>query len=228
MVIQDSVSTLGTSLTDLWAGVLGTVPAILMAIVIFVIGWVIASVLARVVAEVVRTLKVDHALEGAGVGHALRRAGINLNSGAFFGGLVHWFIVVAFFMASLNIVGLNTVTDYLRETVLGFLPKVFVSALILIVTSIVADVVGKVVSGSAKAAHLHMAGTASVVARWAILIVGFIAAIQTLIEIPIVQVLSTGIIAGLALAFGLAFGLGGKDTAARFLERTREEMSKRD
>ena len=80
--------------------------------------------------------------------------------------------------------------------------------------------------GSAKAAHLPSAGFLGGMAKWAIWIFAILAAMYQLgIAGAFVQTLFTGFIAALSLAMGLAFGLGGKDVAARFLERLRSDIS---
>ena len=225
MLVQDSVLTLGQSIYALWDGVLLTIPGILVAIILFVIGWIVASILGRVVAEIVKAIKVDKALEGAGVGEVLRHGGVQLNSGVFFGALVKWFVVVAFLITSLEVVHLTQVTEFLSE-VLMYLPNVIVAAIILIATAIVADFARRVSSGAAQAAQVSSAGLVGTIAKWAVWVLGFLTAFYQLgIAAPFMQVLFTGFVAALSLALGLAFGLGGKETAARVLDKTWHDIS---
>src|SRR3989344_6558040 len=93
------------SFQGLWYGIVNFVPNLIVAIVIFILGWMIGSILGRLVAQVIKAIKVDTALESAGAGDVLSRAGFKLDSGAFIGGLVKWFFIVLFLVASLDVLG---------------------------------------------------------------------------------------------------------------------------
>jgi hypothetical protein len=86
--------------------------------------------------------------------------------------------------------------------------------------------VRNVVTGSARAAGVRSANLAGSIAKWAVWVFGVSAALTQLdIAAGFIQAAFTALVFGLALAFGLAFGLGGKDAAARVLERMRSDMS---
>jgi len=226
MVVQTWWQMVATAFQDLFIGVVNFVPNLLVAVLIFVIGWIIASIIGRVLAQLIGALKLDNALRGIGLDHALRRAGVELNSGVFVGQLVRWFVIVVFLIASLQIVGLTQVNEFLRDVVLGYLPNVIVAALILLVAGVVADATQRVVTSSAKAAQVRSAALLGGVARWAIWVLALITAMAHLGIAPqFMQILFTGLVAMLALAGGLAFGLGGRDAAARYIERLREDIT---
>jgi len=226
MIVTQSADVVQTSFTALWYTVVEYLPAILAAIIVFLIGWIIGVILYRIVVEIVKVLRVDDALKATGVNEAAREAGISLDVGRFLGTLVMWFVVLAFLMASLEILGLSQVTVFLQQVVISYLPSVIVATIILILTAIVAEVVKGLVSGSARAVGAHGANLAGSVAKWAIWLFGIIAALTQLgIATAFLQTLFTGIVLALALAFGLSFGLGGKEAAARTIERVRGEIS---
>lgn len=229
MLVQSWLQVLQQSFYGLLYGLIDFLPKLVFAIVIFIIGWVVAVVVARFVAQVIRALKVDQALRSAGMEEPVNRAGYKLNSGAFVGALFKWFIIIIFFLASLEILGLTQVTLFLDQIALFYLPQVIVAALILLIAAVVGQVVQNVVSGSARAAGITSAGFVGALARWAIWILGFLAALQQIgIASGIVNILLTGVVVALALAFGLAFGLGGQEAAARFLNRMSEQMRSKD
>ena len=226
MFIQNSVQVLQQSFYNLLWGVSSFVPDFLFAVIILLIGWFVGVLLGRVVAEAVKAIQVDHALKMAGVGDVVHRAGYQLNSGAFIGALVKWFVIIVFLMASLQIIGLSIVTYFLQQIILQFLPQVIVAVFIILVGAVVAEVAQGVVAGSARAAGIRSAGFAGTVAKWAIWSFAIIAALsQVGIATAYFQTLFTGLVVALSLAFGLAFGLGGQDAASRFIEKTREGMS---
>ncbi|HLD34988.1 MAG: Small-conductance mechanosensitive ion channel-like protein [Candidatus Giovannonibacteria bacterium GW2011_GWB1_45_9b] len=225
MYIETWGDALILSFNELWTGVASFAPRLVAAVVIFVVGWVIAHALGKVVEQILRSLKIDKALQSLGVEEPIERAGIKLDVGVFIGALVKWFVIVVFLTATVDVLGLTQVTDFLKDDVLGYLPNVFVAAMILVVAALIADAVGKLVTGSAKAANLPSSGFLGGVSRWAIWVFAILAALYQLgIAGPMVQTLFIGIVGALALGLGLAFGLGGKDAAAKYLERLRQDI----
>lgn len=212
------------SFQNLFYGVVAFLPNLLAAIVIFIIGWLIGAGLARIVSQVVGAIRVDQALKAAGVDRVVERAGFSLNSGAFLGALVKWFFIIVFLVASLDVLGLTEVTIFLRAVVLGYLPQVIVAVLILLVAAVVAEASQKIVAGSAAAANLRSANFLGSTARAAIWVFAVLAALDQLGVTPFVQTLFTGVVVALALAFGLAFGLGGQQAAAHAIEKMREQV----
>ena len=228
MYLQNWAQALQQSFYGLLYGVVNFIPNFLAAVIIFIIGWAIGVLLENVIEQAVKALRVDHALRSAGVEPIVNRAGYNLNSGKFLGVLVKWFVIIVFFTFALQVLNLTQVTFFLQQIVLGFLPQVIVAVLILLVAAVVAEVAQGVVAGAARAAGIRSAGFAGTVAKWAIWSFAIIVALSQLgIATAYFQTLFTGVVVALSLAFGLAFGLGGQDTAARFLEKTREGMKER-
>ena len=226
MIVAQSASVLQASFNDVWFTIVQFVPAIIAAAVIFVIGWIIGMILAKVIEQVVDVLRIDDALKSAGVTEAVKDAGFNLNAGRLLGGLVKWFVIIVFLVASLEVLGLVRVTTFLQQVVLLYLPQVIVAVLIIILAAVVADIVKNIVTGSARAAGVRQANMAGAVAKWAIWIFAVLAALNQLgVAAAFWQTLFTGIVVALSLAFGLAFGLGGKEAAARTIERMRDEVA---
>lgn len=214
------------SFQNLWVGVVNFVPNVVVAVVILIVGWLIGALLGRAVWQVFKSLKVDEALRRAGFGEFLRKGGIELDSGAFIGALVKWFVIVVFLVGVFDILGLSQVNVFLQEVVLGYLPRVIVAALMLLVGGVVGDVVGKVVSAAARTASVSSAHFAAAIAKWAIWVFAILVALSQLgIAAAFSQTLFTGIVIAVSLALGLSFGLGGQEAASRFIERLRGEMS---
>ncbi len=225
MIVQNGANALQQSFYNLLWNTVNYLPALLLALIVFVVGWFLATWLGWVISEAVRALRVDHALKQAGIDDVVSRAGYHLNSGAFVGSLVKWFVILVFLIAALQILGLTQVTFFLQQIVMGYLPNVIVAVLILLAGAVIAQVAEGVVSGSARAAGITAAGFVGTLARWSIWIFAILAALSQLqIAQAILQTLLTGVVVALALAFGLSFGLGGQEAAARFIEKTREEM----
>src|SRR3990167_338418 len=218
MIVSQSAGVLQNSFADMWYTVAQLLPSILAAVIIFIIGWIVGIVLYRVVEQVAKVLRIDEALKAAGLNEAAREAGVNLNVGAFLGTLVQWFVVIVFLMTSLEILGFSRVTV--------FLPQVIVAVLILVLAAVVAEAAKNIIAGSARAAGSRSGNLAGTVAKYAIWVTAILAVLNQLgVATEFVQTLFTGIVVSLALGFGLAFGLGGKEAAARTIERVRSEIT---
>jgi len=213
------------SLQDLWMGFAQFTPKLVIAVVFFVVGWVLGSIIAKSLEQVFGALKVDNLLKSVGADNFFRKAGINLNSGYFIGQVVKWFIVIVFLLPSLNLVGLDSIEAFLKDDVLGFLPRVIVAALILIIATIIAEGVSKTVSASARTISLTSANMLGAITKYAIWIFALIIALGQLgIADYYMNVLFTGIIAMLSIGGALAFGLGGRDAAAILIAKISDEV----
>jgi len=227
MIVQTWLDVLQVSFQDLVSGLIRFLPNLVFAIVIFVLGWVIGSIVGRVIAQLIKAAQIDSALRSAGVGEIVEKGGFKLDTGKFLGGLVKWFIIVIFLVASLEILGLTQVNVFLQQVVLLYVPQVIVAALIILVGAVVADTASRIITGAAMAAGMESANLAGTVARYAIWVFAVLAALGQLgVATPFVQTLFTGIVVALSLAFGLAFGLGGQEAASRFIERVRGEIKR--
>jgi hypothetical protein len=103
-----------------------------------------------------------------------------------------------------------------------YIPQVIIAAVILVIAMLLGDFVSRVVSHSVKATGMN-GEVAAQMSKWAIIIVGgiFPALTQLRIAQGLVEVLFTGVVFAVSLALGLSFGLGGRDAAARAIEKIR-------
>lgn len=213
------------SLQGLWYGFVEFFPKILLAVIIFVIGWIVASTLSKVITLGIDALKLDKLFKNAGTDEIFARAGWKLHIGGFIGWLVKWLIVLGFFTASISLLGLSPVTVFLQQIV-SYIPQVIVAVVILVAGTVLADFTRKLVTGSAAIANVRSARMIGSIAYYAIWILTIVTALDKLGVFGYFgQVLFTGIVVMLALAFGLALGLGGKDAAARWINRVSDDLS---
>ena len=179
----------------------------------------------KLVEQIVSALRVDKLLVKLSFHKVWERAGWKTDSGAFVGGLVRWFLIVVFLLAAVNVLGLGQVSDFLKAVLL-YIPNVVVAALILVIATVVADVVERLLKGSVDALG-YKSAMVGVVARWSIWVFAVVAVLLQLgIATALVQTLVTGVVAVFVLALGLAFGLGGKEAAADVIYKLRNELKK--
>ncbi|TAK56890.1 hypothetical protein EPO17_03440 [Patescibacteria group bacterium] len=228
-MFQNQVGELfGAPLTGIWSGVADFVPRFVFALVIFIVGCIVASFVKKLIAHIIRAIKLDSLLASAGVDGVLKRADLSLDSGKFLGALVQWFVVIVFLVASLNVLGLAQVNEFLLAVVVNYLPRVIVAVLMLIVGVLVADFMGKVVVGGARATNVMQANLLGSLTRWAIWIFALLVALQQVgIAGQLIQTIFLGLVVAVSLAVGLAFGLGGQEAASKAIDRIRQEIASR-
>ena len=221
-------SVLQSSFTGLWQGVIMFIPNLIVAIIIVLIGWAIGVILDNVITKFFKAINFDEALKKTGFDNVVKKSGLTLNSGKFIGALVKIFVVVAFLLASFDVLGLAQVTTFLSQVVLGFLPEVIIAVLILLVGAIVGDALGNIVMASAKTAGLSSANALGKVAKWAVWVFAILVSLsQVGIAGSFIQTMFTGLVVALSLALGLSFGLGGQEAASDVIKKIRGEVSSR-
>lgn len=225
MVTQTWADVTVQSFQVLWGGFISFLPKFLGAVIIFLIGWAIAIGLERLVEQIFKVLRIDAFLEKMGVGKSLEKAGFKMHIGKWIGTIVKWFLIIVFLMAATEIVGLSEVTNYLKS-VLYYIPNVFVAAVIIIVAVWAANVLQKIIQVSVSATNIKAANLSASLTKWSIMIFGLLAALMQLGIAPsLIQTIVTGLVAMLAIAGGVAFGLGGKDIAMDILSKLRKGIS---
>lgn len=224
MVLENWIEAIRVAFVNLWTGFLGTILNIIGALIIFFIGWAVAIFLQKIVVQILRALKIDQLLEKLGAADALGKAGLKLDVANWIGFLVKWFLVFVFLLAATDVLGLTAVSVFL-QSVLLYIPNIVVAAVILAFGFWFANLLQKLAVASVSASSIKAAGFVGTVVKWAVLLFALFAALIQLGVAPVLlQTIVTGLIAMLAIAGGLAFGLGGKDYAARLLGKLRDEM----
>jgi hypothetical protein len=210
------------SLSNALNGFLAAIPLVVGALVIIVIGWIIAGVLARVVTELLRRAGADRlfAEHGSRVYGERTR---DIKPSIVAGELVKWLVRLVFLVAAANVLGLTQVSELLNDVLL-WIPNLIVAAVILLVAPLLARFVRGAIEVGAGEMGFSNAGLLGRIAEVAIVAFAVIIAINQIgIAANLVNILFIGVVAALALAFGLAFGLGGRDVAAQLTQAWYEQ-----
>lgn len=209
-VVTDASQALLTSL----AVFLAAIPAILGAIVILVIGWIVSSILGRLVTSLLRRVRFDQLAAKSGVTDVLARSNVQADPAGVVGGLVKWYIRLVFILMAANAVGITAIAGVVNQ-VLGFIPNLLVAALILAAFAWLANIARNFVGGAVESAGMPNGRALGTIAYVTVFAFGIIAAADQIgIAQTLLNTLFIGVVGALALAFGLAFGLGGREAAA--------------
>jgi hypothetical protein len=217
--ISDWGTAVWTSLTNALGMIFSFIPKLLGFLIIFLVGWLLARGLQKTIVWLLQRANFEAFSERVGLPRLEERTGVRMNIIDILGKIVFWFAFLTFLIPAVDTLGLTNVSSLLGQ-IIGYIPNVFVAILVLFLGTLVATFVGDLLRSVLASADVGNPNLFGNIARFAI--IGFAAIIalyQLNIASAIVQTLFTAIIGAVALAVGLAFGLGGRDTAQRWLDR---------
>lgn len=200
---------------------------ILLVIIILVIGWLISKLIKTIVTNGLRVIKLDEISDRIELDNLLKKGGITYPLSELFGVVCYWLSLLVSFMIAINAVGLTIAADLLNKVVL-YIPNVIAAIFILILGMFVATLLRNIVQTAANNAGLSQGKLLSTVVEVVIIAFSvFVALEQLKIGIRITE-LTLGIILGsVGLGLALAFGLGCKDIAAKFVNEQIEKLRKK-
>jgi len=211
---------------QVWISFLGILPSLLGAIIVFAVGLILAYWAKRLILEVLRLVKLEKLTASAGIDQYLRKADIKLSFVELLAVVVEWLIILVFFLAVVEILGLTVVSQVLVR-VLGYIPNVIAATLIFAAGYIVAGLVGGLVRGALVSIDHDVAKPIGRLARWVILVVAFLAAIDQLrIAQGLIAIFFQGLTYTIVLIVGLSVGLGAKDLVSKILSDWYERIHK--
>ncbi len=213
------------ALRNAWENAILFLPALLGAIIVFIIGWIVAIWIGKLIATILSKVKFDNLFESAGWKEALQKAEIKVTPSEFVGAVFKWILIFIFLMVSADILGWTAFAALLSK-LLAWVPNLIISIAIFVVAVVVADILEKITRASTKKMGVSFNNFVGIAVKWAVYIFAtFAVLLQLGIAPEIVHALVMGLVGMLALAFGLAFGLGGKEAAARMIEETKKKIS---
>jgi mechanosensitive ion channel-like protein len=224
-MIQDWGTAIFNALSNAVNLILTFIPRLLGFLVILIVGLIIAALVAKAVTFLLRKVGFDRMSDRIGLTRFEQRMGVKMDTAGILGKIVYWFIVLIFLVPAADALGVPAVSNILNELV-GYIPNVFVAILVLFLGALAGTVVADLVRGTVASANIGNPNILASIARWAI--IGFAALIaleQLNIAPSLINELFGATVAAVAIAFGLAFGLGGQDAARRWLARGESTLS---
>lgn len=210
--------TLMASVRDAFSMILSAIPRILGFIIIVAIGWFVSSILARAVMGLLKAIRFDELMQKSGLADFMNKMGTGTDSAGIIAGLVKWLVRIMVLLVAFDVLGLPAVSDVMRQLLL-WLPNLVVAIFVLFVGGIAARALGNIVRAATAEAGFTNPETLANVTRTTVWAFAIVVAINQLgIATNLINTLFTGFVGALAVALGLAFGLGGRDLASRTLE----------
>jgi len=206
------------SFRDAFSMILSAIPRILGFIVVVAIGWFVSTILARAVTGLLRAIRFDELARKSGLADFLAKMSTGTDSAGVVAGLVKWLVRIVVLLVAFDVLGLPAVSDVMRQLLL-WLPNLVVAIFVLFIGGIAARALGNIVRGATAESGFSNPETLANVVRTTVWAFAIVVAINQLgIATNLINTLFTGFVGALAVALGLAFGLGGRDLASRTLE----------
>lgn len=194
-------------------------PDIGLALLLLAAGWLVARLARKMVVRILKLMRVDDMAERSGVEDFLVQGGVQYTAVTLIAGTVYWLILLGVFIALLDALGVQA-AGQLFTRLLQFVPNVVVAVGILVFGSLLSRVIGGVVTSYLSNVGSATAEPVGALARYAMLVfVLFMAAEQVAIGSAVLVSAFQIAFAAVCLAAALAFGLGGREWAARVIER---------
>lgn len=212
-------SDLITSLRATWDLIVAVIPSVVTAVLLLLLGWLVARMARRLAVRLFRWMKIDALAEQIGIEGFLMQGGVEFTTVTLLGGLIYWVILFLTFVALINMLAIPAGSTLLERIIL-FVPNVVVAVIVLIFGSVIARFVGSVTYTYLSNVGSSGAELIAAIARYAMLTFVVAIAIEQLALRSEILVSGFQIAFGaLCLALALAFGLGGRDWAARILDK---------
>lgn len=202
------------------ATIISFIPLFLSGFIILLIGIIASTFVRQIVREGLKFIKFESFLKKYGVPESKEAA----DWSTILSEISRWFIIIVFLIPAAQVWGLGKFVDVLNNLLL-FLPNVFVAVLLLLVGFVVSKLVYDLLIASVRGLSRDSAKSIALVGKWAVLVFVFLIVLNQLgIASDLIQILFSGIVAMVAIAGGLAFGLGGKDAAKDIIEKFRRKL----
>lgn len=224
MVLTDWTTAVSDSWASIWERFVNFLPNLIGAIIILVIGWLVGMIVALVIDRLFRIIGLQTLFEKAKIEDILKKGNIDKDTTTLLASVAKWIIYLVSFIAAANTLKLPDVASFL-DRILAFVPAVIAAGAILLIGLVLAHFLSNVIKGALSAAGFTMSEAVASIVRYAIITFTFLAVLVQLgIAETLIRTMFIGLVAFLAIAAGLAFGLGGKDTAQGILEKIRKEL----
>jgi len=207
--------------------IMAYLPTLLGALIILIVGWIVAKAIKRIVDWVLKAVRFDTLADKSGISEILRKGDLKISAREVVSGIVYWLVVIMVLVMAVDALGLPKASDVLAS-LFAYVPKVIAALLVLVVAMFLASFVSGIVHTAAGNANLPKPEIFAGISRWAIIIFAVTISLEQLGIAPLLVTATFNIIlGGICLALALAFGLGGKDAAARYLDELKEKRSQK-
>jgi len=228
--MQYQIDAFVSSLNEFWSQLIHFVPRLLAVIVILFFGWLIAKLARAAVKRLLVLTQFDKFAQKSGLESFMNHGSLNVTLSGIISQVVYWLVILLFVITGANALGLNEVAVLLQQLA-SYLPRIIVAILVLIFGTLLARFVNRLVFAWLHSIKFSNALTISTSAEYGIQILAVFVALEQLgIGMQLIHSLFVIVFGAFFLALALAFGLGGRDWAAKTIAEmdTKKKVSQRE
>jgi len=215
--VQQTTDAVWNSFYDFWRPIANTAPKLFCAALVMIAGYVIARLVSKAVTAIADRLGLQRMAENGGFVQSMQHVGIHRTVPQVLGTIFFWLLLCVFLIASVDILDLPTIKIAL-DRLLNYVPNLLVASIVVVLGLLLAAFLRGVVATSADRVGIHYAQQLASACYWILALMTFNAALNQLeIQIKLFNEIVLILLAGGALAFGLSFGLGGREVMAGIL-----------
>ncbi|MGA2616996.1 MAG: mechanosensitive ion channel domain-containing protein [Thermoguttaceae bacterium] len=215
--LNDSGTALVDSFRIAYDQVIHYAPKVLVMVAVVVAGYILARLVAKIFHKLSQKLGLQLAAERSGLADSMRHMGIERSVPAIVGTIVFWLLMCVFVMAAFNILGLPEVSKAMGHVV-DYIPNLLVATVVVVVGLLVASFLRGLIATSADRLGISYAEHLANSCYYVLALLTFSLAFTQLgLAFHLLDNLIMIACGGLALGFGLALGLGGRDVMAGIL-----------
>jgi small-conductance mechanosensitive channel len=208
---------LQSSFNQAFHNVIQFAPRVVAMVVVLVVGYIAASLIGRIVTLLSEKIGLQRAAEHSGLAQSMQHMGIKRNVSAVIGTIVFWLLMCTFLMAAFNILELTGLSNAM-QTVVNYIPKLLVATVVVVVGLLIASFLRGVIATSADRVGITYADKLATACYYVLALFTFFTALGQLdVKLELLQNLILIAFGALAVGFGLAFGLGGRDVIGGIL-----------
>lgn len=206
------------SLNQFWVQVVNFVPKLLAVVVILFFGWIIAKLVRTAVKRILELVKFDNFAEKSGLEAFMNSGDVNVTLSGIISQVVYWLVIIMFIITGANMLGLTEVAQLLHDLA-AYLPRIILAILVMIFGTLLARFINRLVFAWLHSIKFERALVVSTSVEYGIQILALFIALEQLgIGVQLINSLFVIVFGAIFLALALAFGLGGRDRAAKVIE----------
>ena len=199
---------------------------VLGAVVILFVGWIIAGWLQRLLVQFLKAVRLDDLAETIRINEVLEKGEIRNSLSELLGIFLYWLFILATLLAAFNVLGLTLAAELL-EKILAYVPNVIAGIIVLVMGLFFAALVGGIVQTGAANAGIGQAKGLGQIARVVVVIFSVAVALEKFFSSVIIQTTFSIVVAAIAFGIALAFGLGCKDIAGKYVGDFLDKLRRR-
>jgi hypothetical protein len=206
------------SLNQFWLQMVNFVPKLLAVIVIIFVGWLVAKLVRSAVKRILTLTQFDKFAQKSGLEAFMNSGNYNLTMSGIISQVMYWLVILLFIITGANALEMTQVATLLQQLA-GYLPRIIVAILVVVFGTLLARFVNRLVFAWLHSIKFPHALAVSTSTEYGIQIFSVFVALEQLgIGMQLIYSLFVIVFGAFFLALAIAFGLGGKDWAAKVIE----------